>query len=170
MGSQNKKRPLELCSSSERPPKIQGTPRSDDSPGDVEEFFALVERIEAMQKSFRHKRPFNRTTHEICGMRNIDERVLVMNSKSPWQPTFEWEDFCYSPKHEAKGTQYIASNSTSVTMNDNAKVDKEGISSVNHLAVSSSQHMNLPSLSGLDLNVESSTPEHSVPCGLPFLS
>eukprot|EP01018_Ginkgo_biloba_P019624 Gb_17503 [translate_table: standard] len=163
MGSQNKKRPLELGSSSERAAKTQGTHSSDDRPGDVEDFFALVERIEAMQKCFRHKKPFNWTTQEICGMRNIDERVPVMKSKSPWQPTFEWEDFCNNPEHVGKGTQYITSNSTPVTGNDSSKVEKEGISSANHLAISSPQHMNLPSLSGLDLNVEWPTPEHSVP-------
>eukprot|EP01018_Ginkgo_biloba_P019625 Gb_17504 [translate_table: standard] len=169
MGSRNKKRPLELCSSSKREPETKGT-HSDDSPGDVEEFFALVKRIETVQKCFTHKWPFNSTTQEICGMRNIDERELVIKSKSPWQPTFEWEDFCDNPKHVGKGTQYITSNSTSVTMNDSSKVNKEGISCVDHLAMASPQHINLPSSRGMDLNVESSTPEHSDPSGLPFFS
>ncbi|KAH9307770.1 hypothetical protein KI387_035681, partial [Taxus chinensis] len=57
--------------------------RPDDSGEEVHQFFALVDRIEAMQRIFKQ--------HRMNGVSSVIAR------ESPWKPSFEHEDFCSPP-------------------------------------------------------------------------
>eukprot|EP01018_Ginkgo_biloba_P006000 Gb_26771 [translate_table: standard] len=123
-----------------------------DSPSDVEEFLALLERIEATQKALCFNgRPFKWTTREICGLETSDKTVGIKSAPS-WKPAFEWEDF--SPTPLGKDIKCnIPSKALSVITNPK---ENEGTQPAKCLKIFSSrlQDTKLPAQLGLDLNVE----------------
>ncbi|GLJ05970.1 hypothetical protein SUGI_0029470 [Cryptomeria japonica] len=66
-------------------------PAEDDNEDEVQQFFSLVDRIHAMHKLYK-QRPMNcpspgeRPTSHIV-------RDNVIQAKSLWKPSFQWEDF-----------------------------------------------------------------------------
>ncbi|KAH9307765.1 hypothetical protein KI387_035676 [Taxus chinensis] len=70
-------------------------PRTDDNRDEVREFFALVDRIQEMQSLFKEIRMNGVCARDISSpQENVGANVTA--SKSPWEPSFEAEDF-FSP-------------------------------------------------------------------------
>ncbi|GLJ24381.1 hypothetical protein SUGI_0465500 [Cryptomeria japonica] len=76
-------------------------PPADDS--EVEEFFGLVVRIQAMRKLFKHKQTNCCSAEIIPTIQNVGSKVI--NTKAPWKPSFVWEDFLISSGQNSPSSQ-----------------------------------------------------------------
>ncbi|GLJ24382.1 hypothetical protein SUGI_0465640 [Cryptomeria japonica] len=120
-------------------------PRTDDDGNEVEEFFTLVDRIQALNKLYKKKR-MNSTSAE--GVLFMEEIVGsdVLNGKPPWKPKFQPEDFSEVP---SKGTPCAHKDSTrcmNEIAGDSGLCQKENIG-----------RKKLMGMESFDLNVEATS-------------
>ncbi|GLJ24376.1 hypothetical protein SUGI_0465340 [Cryptomeria japonica] len=64
-------------------------PQADDR--EVQEFFALLDRIQSMRMLLKQKQMNGFTAEEISTVQNMGSDVI--KRRSLWKPSFEWEDF-----------------------------------------------------------------------------
>lgn len=118
-------------------PKRPCTSRDGDS---FEEFFALLQRIQATQRNcFRTRNHLNRQDSAV-------KCVETVASKASWRPSFEWEDF----SSRGNGTRDLESSLSAVKTGDGRVEEKEGVRQANK-SLKSEAKLN-PCLEGLDLN------------------
>lgn len=69
-------------------------PRMEDNGDEIGMFFALVDRIRATNKMMKQKRAiFDPAEAASTAPENMEAKR--MTRKSPWKPSFEWEDFSH---------------------------------------------------------------------------
>lgn len=126
-------------------PKRPCTGRDGDS---FEEFFALLQRIQATDRyCFRTRNHHNR---QESGVKCVE----TVASKASWRPSFEWEDF----SSRGNGTRDVESSLSNVKAGDGRVEEKEVVRHASkNLKPKASPN---PELEGLDLN--------SLPPGLPL--
>ncbi|KAH9307766.1 hypothetical protein KI387_035677, partial [Taxus chinensis] len=118
-------------------------PRIDENEAEIQQFWALLDRIQAMNKYLKNICVNKCWAEERSTAQNSNEKI-----KSKWNPSFEWEDF---------REDY---------MNDSGRGERcSGTSLKKH----KNQDIMLFSnkYNGLDLNVEA-TPENELPVVLPL--
>ncbi|KAH9307762.1 hypothetical protein KI387_035673, partial [Taxus chinensis] len=74
--------------------KERKRPRPDDSEDDVQQFFALVDRIQEIHRLFKQNRMNAFFTREISSINEENVCANVIAPISPWKLSFKHEDFC----------------------------------------------------------------------------
>jgi hypothetical protein len=119
---------------------------------DFEEFVALLDRIQYMKTKRAHLRISN-----AISIPAEDLNVKVSKTKSPWMPSFEWEDFCISSAKDTMSAQTdICSPPRKENPSTSEEKGKQSITPANHLetpSFSSDAYDNRLAKS-FDLNVE----------------
>jgi hypothetical protein len=122
---------------------------------DFEEFVALLDRIQYLK-----------TNQENLGISNArsmpaeDLDVKVIKTKSPWIPSFEWEDFCIPATKDTMSAQmYICSPSGKENQSSSEEKGEQSIQPANHLKTLSFSRDAYDSRAAgfFDLNVEASS-------------
>ncbi|GLJ24390.1 hypothetical protein SUGI_0465820 [Cryptomeria japonica] len=143
MDVKEEKRRLEiLCSEQEKVSKkrSKSTVVSDDKEDEVEQFLALLDRIQATKKMFNQKCSY---TKEIC------RKEHCYKNMSPWKPSFQWEDFHKGGKSNGCPEEKDLVSHTTYNRDRSVENQREGIGSGNHVRVWSSGEYAV-----IDLNVE----------------
>ncbi|GLJ24380.1 hypothetical protein SUGI_0465480 [Cryptomeria japonica] len=83
-------------------------PRADDS--EVDRFFALLERIQAMRKLFKRKQTNWSSAEKRPKAQNMGGKDIKQISS--WKPTFMWEDFSISSGEASPSAQMDLSSCT----------------------------------------------------------
>ncbi|GLJ05966.1 hypothetical protein SUGI_0029350 [Cryptomeria japonica] len=116
---------------------------ADDNGDEVQAFFSLVDRIQAVGKLLKKKRLDFSSAPEISTSVNVDSSAMKL--KSAWKLSLEWEDFSYLTRKESQKDLTCSNASTSmVSEESDIKTDKSN------------------QVKSFDLNVEANA-EHSVP-------
>ncbi|GLJ24383.1 hypothetical protein SUGI_0465670 [Cryptomeria japonica] len=91
--------------------------RTDDGEDDeVQQFFALVDRIQAMHRHFRQKQ-VNPVSAELVSSMEENVGANIIKRESIWKPSFEPEDFSYlysnvHPSAQSESTSCMNNSAT----------------------------------------------------------
>ncbi|GLJ24391.1 hypothetical protein SUGI_0465830 [Cryptomeria japonica] len=153
MDIKGEKRKLEfLCSEKEKVSKrkIKCTVGSDGNGDELEQFFALLDRIQETKKMLDQKCMNDCCTKDKCREEHLYKTAI--KNISPWKPSFQWEDFYKGGiNNRCPGEKDLVSHTTNHTERS-LEIHRQGIGSGDHVRVWSSDEYAV-----IDLNVEATT-------------
>ncbi|GLJ05967.1 hypothetical protein SUGI_0029400 [Cryptomeria japonica] len=111
---------LQSCADHERKQcegeKGRKRPAEDDNEDEVQEFFALVDRIHSMHKLYKEKPMKRPSAGKIPTSQN--DGGSVIKRKSPWKPSFQWEDFSAMARNDFSFTCCSKTNARSSVVSE----------------------------------------------------